>query len=155
MPGASGTLPNRRSPAPACGSKTPPSCSRKLTGPTTTPDDSRPTRCHDSSSPRPTGPTQMPLGKPLIERRRKQKPRRAVKLPEIAHQDHRAGESIAPWYPVHHMIRQVRQAARASSGVIESSNPICHRLGESIEAVVGVVAGDRVTAEGVGSARSD
>src|SRR6516162_10581587 len=76
----------------ACGSKTPPSCSRKPTGPTITPDDSWPTRCHDSSSPSPTGPTRrsprrqtrrMPLGKPFIERRRKQKPRRTVKLPEI------------------------------------------------------------------------
>jgi hypothetical protein len=28
----------------------------------------------------------MPLGKPFIERRRKQKPRRAVKLPEITSQ---------------------------------------------------------------------
>ena len=36
---------------------------------------------------------------------RKQKPRRAVKLPEIAHQAHPAGESIAPSYPVRHMIR--------------------------------------------------
>ena len=41
-------------------------------------------------------PREMPLGKPFIERRRKQKPRRAVKQPEIAHQGHRAGESIAP-----------------------------------------------------------
>src|SRR6516164_2699818 len=56
-------------------------------------------------------PRQMPLGKPFIERRRKQKPSRAVKLPEIAHQAHRAGESTAPSYPVSHMIRQVRQAA--------------------------------------------
>jgi hypothetical protein len=47
----------------------------------------------------------MPLGKPFIERRRKQKPRRAVKLPKIAHQAHPAGKSIAPSYPVRHMIR--------------------------------------------------
>src|SRR5271155_3053068 len=57
-------------------------------------------------------PREMPLGKPFIERRRKQKPRRTVKLPEIAHQAHPASESIAPSYPVRHMIRQVRQAAR-------------------------------------------
>src|SRR6516225_7798151 len=50
-------LPNRRSHVLACGSKTPPSCSRKPTGPTITLDDSWPTRCHDSSSPLPTGPT--------------------------------------------------------------------------------------------------
>src|SRR5580698_11039752 len=45
-------------------------------------------------------PREMPLGKPFIERRRKQKPRRTVKLPEIAHQAHPAGESIAPSYRV-------------------------------------------------------
>src|ERR1700731_3594648 len=59
-------------------------------------------------------PREMPLGKPFIERRRKQKPRRTVKLPEIAHQAHPVGESIAPSYPVRHMIRQVRQAASRS-----------------------------------------
>ena len=57
----------------------------------------------------------MRLGKPFIERRRKQKPRCTVKLPEIAHQAHPASESIAPSYPVRHMIRQVRQAARPDS----------------------------------------
>src|SRR5271163_199586 len=62
-------------------------------------------------------PREMPLGKPFIERRRKQKPRRAVKLPEIAHQAHPAGESIAPSYPV----RQVRQAA---SGLIHSDEKV-------------------------------
>src|SRR6201987_383429 len=51
-------------------------------------------------------PREMPLGKPFIERRRKQKPSRAIKLPEIAHQAHRPGESIAPSYPVRHMIRK-------------------------------------------------
>ena len=49
--------------------------------------------------------TDVPLGKPFIDRRRKQKPRRAVKLPEIAHQAHPAGESIAPSYPMRHVIR--------------------------------------------------
>src|SRR5215472_14505343 len=39
-------------------------------------------------------PREMPLGKPFIERRRKQKPRRAVKLPEIGHQARPASESI-------------------------------------------------------------
>src|SRR5215470_5455458 len=39
-------------------------------------------------------PCEMPLGKPFIERRWKQKPRRAVKLPEIAHQARPASESI-------------------------------------------------------------
>jgi hypothetical protein len=42
----------------------------------------------------------MLLGKPFIERRRKQKPRRAVKLPEIAHQAHPASESIPQTYLV-------------------------------------------------------
>src|SRR5271169_3927717 len=42
-------------------------------------------------------PREMPLGKPFIERRRKQKPRRTVKLPKIAHQAHPAAESIAPF----------------------------------------------------------
>src|SRR5262245_45395808 len=57
-------------------------------------------------------PCEMPLGKPFIERRRKQKPRRAVKPPEIAHQAHPASESIPPSYRVRHVICQVRQAAR-------------------------------------------
>src|SRR5580658_78003 len=60
-------------------------------------------------------PREMPLGKPFIERRRKQKPRRAVKLPEIAHQAHPAGESIAPSYPVRHMIRYLATVRRGSS----------------------------------------
>src|SRR5215510_9863123 len=56
-------------------------------------------------------PCEMPLGKPFIERRRKQKPRRAVKPPEIAHQAHPASESIPPSYRMRHVICQVRQAA--------------------------------------------
>src|SRR5580700_11270110 len=58
-------------------------------------------------------PREMPLGKPFIERRRKQKPRRTVKLPEIAHQAHPAGESICAIIPGA-SIRQVRQAARTA-----------------------------------------
>src|SRR5580700_10026244 len=60
-------------------------------------------------------PREMPLGKPFIERRRKQKPRRTVKLPEIAHQAHPAGESICAIIPGA-SIRQVRQAARGGLG---------------------------------------
>src|ERR1700719_3980028 len=67
-------------------------------------------------------PREMPLGKPFIERRRKQKPRRTVKLPEIAHQAHSAGESIAPSYRVRHMIRQVRQAARDLIFLLKASS---------------------------------
>src|ERR1700732_1188050 len=54
-------------------------------------------------------PREMPLGKPFIERRRKQKPRRTVKLPEITHQAHPVGESIAPSYPVRHMIPRPKE----------------------------------------------
>jgi hypothetical protein len=50
-------------------------------------------------------PREMPLGKPFIEPRRKQKPCRAVKPPEIAHQAHPAGESFAPSYPLRLLIR--------------------------------------------------
>src|ERR1700722_9571992 len=49
-------------------------------------------------------PREMPLGKPFIERRRKQKPRRAVKLPEIAHQAHPAANQFR------HHTRCVRSA---------------------------------------------
>src|SRR5271167_2165827 len=59
-------------------------------------------------------PREMPLGKSFIERRRKQKPRRTVKLPKIAHQAHPAGESIAPSYPVRHMIRLLCGAVESS-----------------------------------------
>src|SRR5580704_8645161 len=67
-------------------------------------------------------PREMPLGKPFIERRRKQKPRRTVKLPEIAHQAHPAGESICAIIPGA-SIRQVRQAARKRNGANSQSGP--------------------------------
>src|ERR1700681_4091066 len=76
-------------------------------------------------------PREMPLGKPFIERRRKQKPRCTVKLPEIAHQAHPASESIAPSYPVRHMIRQVRQAAStARPCFVGTSRPPASRIGK-------------------------
>src|SRR5216683_2856001 len=48
--------PNRRLPAPACGSKTPPSHSRTPQCPTTAPDGRTPNQNPDSSEPSPTGP---------------------------------------------------------------------------------------------------
>src|SRR5262245_659778 len=69
-------------------------------------------------------PREMPLGKPFIERRRKQKPRTAVKLPEIAHQAHPAGESIAPSYPLRHVICQFRQAVRGRSTRCDEASPV-------------------------------
>ena len=50
-------------------------------------------------------PRQMPLGKPVIERGRKQKSRVAVKLAEIAHRSAPKRESIAPQYPASRIIR--------------------------------------------------
>src|SRR5580693_6945592 len=64
-----------------------PSCSRKPTGPTITLDDSRPTRCHDSSLPLPTGPT-------------RRSPRRQAARDAAREAIQRATAEASSWYGV-------------------------------------------------------
>src|SRR6516165_9756447 len=70
-------------------------------------------------------PREMLLGKPFIERRRKQKPRRAVKLPEIAHQARPASESIPPIY----LVRQSSAKSDRLLDALAAKDPVRWGLG--------------------------
>src|SRR6516164_6775688 len=99
-------------------------------------------------------PCEMLLGKPFIERRRKQKPRRAVKLPEIAHQAHLASESIAPTYLVRHSSAKsdrLRTSLGASGGLLAVGGVGALGLGDDACALGG--SGDSCNSPASTSAR--